>query len=130
MSFSKETQDVRYLKFGDVCKIRSGTRFYPQFQTNSGFPIVRVKNIRDGQITTEGLSYCDPKNHNSAIIRQGDIVMARAGRTGVVGINLTGREFFFNENVFKLVPNRRFVTSRYLYLFLSRHQDIKTKLKG
>nr|WP_052663330.1 restriction endonuclease subunit S [Mycoplasma haemofelis] len=124
--FLREAENVKYLKLGEICSIvLNGTRFGFEFYKDSGFPVLKEKNIQHGQIVTEDLSYCDPEKHPKAnVIKYGDVVVSSSGR---VGINLIDRDFFFISTIYKFVPHTWVLTSRYLYHFLLSHPQ---KIKG
>ncbi|AEW45408.1 type I restriction enzyme specificity HsdS domain protein [Mycoplasma haemocanis str. Illinois] len=121
MSFQlslEKIKDVKYLPLGDVCKICIGINIPWSLQGDSGLPIVKSENIRNGRIVTGNLNYCNRENYPDAeVIKYGDVVMIRKGRVGEVWINLTDREFFFNEKLFKFTANKDILSSRYLYCF-------------
>ncbi|AEG73055.1 type I restriction enzyme specificity HsdS domain protein [Mycoplasma haemofelis Ohio2] len=132
MSFFSEGIDLKYFKLGDVCEVCTGVDFKSCSYRDSGFPIIKVRNIQDGQIVTDSLNYCDPESYRDAeIVKYGDVVMARAGSSGKVGINLLDQEFFFDGNLFKFIPNTEMLIGRYLYHFLlSRQEEIQSLVKG
>ncbi|AEW45409.1 type I restriction enzyme specificity HsdS domain protein [Mycoplasma haemocanis str. Illinois] len=135
MSFKQlllEDKDLKFFKLGDVCSVYTGVDFKSHFYRDSGFPIIKVRNIQDGQIITDSLNYCDPDNHPDAMfIKYGDVVMARAGSSGKIGINLLDQEFFFDGNLFKFVPQEDVLMRRYLYHFLlSQQEKIQSLVKG
>ncbi|AEG73045.1 type I restriction-modification system, S subunit [Mycoplasma haemofelis str. Langford 1] len=121
-SLLEEVKDVKYLKLGEVCRIvLCGTVFGRRFYKDSGFPVLKTSDIWNGQIVTDDLSYCDPKNHpNANIIKRGDVVITNVGK---VAINLTDQEFFFISTIFKLVPRKDVLIAKYLYHFLLENPE-------
>ncbi|AEG73056.1 type I restriction-modification system, S subunit [Mycoplasma haemofelis str. Langford 1] len=129
---SLSNENVRYLELGDVCEIQTGFGVKTSFYRDNGFPIIKGENIHGGQITTDNLSYCNPNNHpNAPVIKYGDIVIVSHGCPGKVGINLTDREFFFSNNVHKLIPDETVLIKKYLYhCLLNKQEEIKGLAKG
>ncbi|AEW45403.1 type I restriction enzyme specificity HsdS domain protein [Mycoplasma haemocanis str. Illinois] len=131
-SFLSKDKDLKYCELRDVCKICVGISFKSGSYRDKGFPLVKVRNIQDGQITLNNLNYCNPDDYpHSEVIRYGDVVMAKDASCGKVGINLTDKEFLFDSHVVKFVPDEKFLTRRYLYHFLLNKQDeIKEMARG
>ncbi|AEG73060.1 type I restriction enzyme specificity HsdS domain protein [Mycoplasma haemofelis Ohio2] len=131
-SLLREDKDLKYLELKDVCEMHLGTAFKNSFYRDSGFPIVKTSNIQGGLVITDNLKYCNPDNHlDSEVIKYGDIVMAKDGSCGKVGINLTSQEFFFDSHVVKFVPDEEILIGGYLYHCLLNFQsEIEGMAKG
>ncbi|AFM45081.1 type I restriction enzyme specificity HsdS domain protein [Mycoplasma haemocanis str. Illinois] len=52
-SFLSEDKNVEYLELRKVCEIRAGICFNPSLYRDSGFPVITVRNVQDGQIITD-----------------------------------------------------------------------------
>ncbi|CBY92713.1 type I restriction-modification system, S subunit [Mycoplasma haemofelis str. Langford 1] len=106
---------------GEICKVHRGLFFTGSSYLESGTAVLSKKNIKNGKVMKEGLSYCDERNHkveDSHRVRYGDVVITNSYIAGRVGINLTDTEFILEGNAFKLEPNLEILDKKYLYYFL------------
>ena len=79
----------RKVMLGDVAKVRSGYAFKSAEWTNKGIPVVKIANVKDGNLTMEGCEFVSPTVANQAgrfNLRAGDILIALTGYVGNVAI--------------------------------------------
>ena len=76
---------MRRCKLGDIADFKTGpfgTQFKASEYTQTGIPVINVKNIGNGLIIEGEIEYISPKTRDrlsSHIIHHGDIVFARKG---------------------------------------------------
>ncbi|OAL10754.1 hypothetical protein A6V39_01685 [Candidatus Mycoplasma haematobovis] len=120
---------MKLVTLGDVCKFQKGFNFKASKQRSQGLPILKIKNIQNGKIITEGLTFFNPsefkENLSKYQIKSNDIVIAMSGNTtGKVGINDTNTIFFLNTATGRIDPDETKINRRWLYHFLlSKRED-------
>lgn len=76
---------MKKCKLGDIAEFKTGpfgTQFKASEYTNSGYPVINVKNIGIGRIIEDDIEYVSEETRNRLsdhIIHEGDIVFARKG---------------------------------------------------
>ena len=106
-------------KIGDVVSFTNGYAFKSKEFIDSGVPIVKITNIKNNVLTVNKAEY-SKKNEklNSYIIKNGDFVIALSGATlGVIGMNLTDKEWYLNQRVAKFNIISKEVLSNYIYYY-------------
>jgi type I restriction enzyme S subunit len=106
---------------GEVAKVRSGFSFSSNDFRDIGTPVIRISDIYDGRISSEGavrtsLSISD----SDFILNRGDFAIAMSGATtGKIGI-YNGPQAFVNQRVGKFVlTDCGTIHKDYLYHFVS-----------
>lgn len=124
------------MKFGDILKFQNGFAFKSSKFRDSGFAILRITNIQDNQIDNSNVVFFDPADYTEDlspfVVNAGELVVAMSGATtGKIGVNKTGKVFYLNQRVGKLIPNTSLVSNRYLYyLLLSKAEEIYSISSG
>ena len=106
-------------KIGDVVSFTNGYAFKSEEFIDSGVPIVKITNIKNNVLTFNKAEY-SKKNEklNSYIVKNGDFVIALSGATlGVIGMNLTDKEWYLNQRVAKFNIISKEVLSNYIYYY-------------
>ena len=69
-------------KIGDVFTLTPGFAFKSRDFAESGTPVVKIKNVKAGEVVLDTLSYVDPKfveERSNYLIRRGDILITLSG---------------------------------------------------
>lgn len=118
------------MQFGDILSFQNGFAFKSSKFRENGCAILRITNIKDNRIDDSNLVYFDLDDYvedlSSFVVEDDDLVIAMSGATtGKIGINRTGKNFYLNQRVGKLIPDKSLVSSKFLYyLLLSKSEEI------
>lgn len=98
-----------------VCDVRDGTHDSPKY-VEQGYPLVTSKNVVDGGISFENISYISQEDFDAISKRSrvddGDIIMPMIGTIGKPTIVKKDREFAIkNVALIKFVQNSRVINS-------------------
>jgi type I restriction enzyme S subunit len=77
------------VRLGDVASVRSGFAFKSSDWAESGIPVVKIANVKNGSLRMEGCSFVPQPVADSATeaaLREGDILIAMTGYIGQVAI--------------------------------------------
>ncbi len=89
-------KDWKMKKLGEVLDVRDGTHDTPKY-INEGIPLITSKNLKDGEIDFENVSYISREDHENIIkrsyVENGDILYGMIGTIGSPVIVNTEREF-------------------------------------
>jgi type I restriction enzyme S subunit len=106
--------------FGDFARIESGYAFKSADWLTNGFPVVKIKNIKDGFVTLEDCAFVseDVAKRASAFKAQsGDILISLTGYVGQVGRVLPSDEVLVNQRVGFIRPENP-AEADYIYYLL------------
>jgi len=108
---------------GEVCNIQNGFAYKSKSYVNSGYRVIRIGNVQNGQIIDKSPRYINEslaKEKEQFIIKEGDILTSLTGDVGRVGV--------FPEKMLPAVLNQRVgrffnihfstIDTKYLLLFL------------
>lgn len=108
---------------GEVCNIQNGFAYKSKSYVNSGYRVIRISNVQNGQIIDKSPRYINEslaKEKEQFIIKKGDILTSLTGDVGRVGV--------FPEKMLPAVLNQRvgrffniqfsIIDTKYLLLFL------------
>lgn len=105
-----------------VCQsVRDGTHNTPKYE-KTGIPLVTSKNLKDGDIDLENVSYISISDHREiskrSKVEEKDILF---GMIGTIGSPVIVKEdnIFSIKNVGLFKKNEKLIKSRYLYYYLS-----------
>lgn len=105
-----------------VCQsVRDGTHDTPKYE-KTGIPLVTSKNLKDGDIDLENVSYISISDHREiskrSKVEEKDILF---GMIGTIGSPVIVKEdnIFSIKNVGLFKKNEKLIKSRYLYYYLS-----------
>ena len=74
---------------GEVAQVRSGFAFKSKDWTDSGIPVVRIANVKDGTLVMDGCAFVSPQvaaQANQFNLSEGDILIALTGYVGEVAM--------------------------------------------
>lgn len=124
------------VRLGDVCEIRNGFAFQSKKFKKSGFPIVRISNIKsNNSISLKDMVYFssdDYKNKDlkNFIVHQDDVLVALSGATtGKIGKMEEDVILYLNQRVGKFQPSER-LNNDFLYQCLLLQSNILFLLSG
>lgn len=120
-------------KLSDIADVIDSRHETPKY-SESGYPMVRVTDIKQGFLKTEGCLKVSEKiyeyfssKHKS---KKGDLVFSRVGSEGIVSLVNSNAPFCLGQNTAFIIPKNN---NNFLYYWLSspigRYQ-IKTKTTG
>ncbi|AEW45401.1 type I restriction enzyme specificity HsdS domain protein [Mycoplasma haemocanis str. Illinois] len=113
--------EVRTFLLGEVCKIQRGRSFSSKEYRDEGSPILRVRNIQDNQLCTDGLVYFSledcKKDLSKFIVKFGDIGVTTTGK-GMFFSNSVNDSFYMNSDICRIDPNLELLDKEYLFHFL------------
>ena len=132
-------KEWKKVKLGEYIDVLSGFAFKSKDFSDSGIPVIKIKNVSPPCITLDDLSYVpeDVAFQNlKYILKKGDVLIAMTGShinqiTSVVG--RVGRVRYddvtvLNQRVGKIInKNNKYSNLDYIYYFLSQY-DVKVEL--
>ena len=87
-------------KLGDVCQFESGFAFKSESFKKEGIPLIRISNIQNGIITTDGGVYIKDAIESRFHVFKGDLLIALSGATtGKMGIYEKDEDALLNQRV-------------------------------
>ncbi|MFI3242397.1 MAG: restriction endonuclease subunit S [Alphaproteobacteria bacterium] len=120
---------------GSLCDVRDGTHDSPKF-VNDGYPLITSKNLDNGLINFENVSYLSENDYNKinerSFVDDGDILYAMIGTIGNPVIVKKDREFAIkNVALFKFQEDKNKVINYYINTLLDViTYDFKQKAVG
>ncbi|GGH11356.1 restriction endonuclease subunit S [Paenibacillus segetis] len=112
---------MNFEKIGDIVEVYDSLHHTPKNYLDSGYPMVRVKDIKQGFLTLRDVAYVDEdvyKEFTKKYIPQiGDVVLSRVGSYGIPCFVQTNEVFCLGQNTVVLHPVE--VEPKYLYYCLS-----------
>ena len=111
-----------WARLGNIISYVNGFAFSSKDFSTSGVGIVKIGDIQDGCLVSEGMSrissHIVTKLDDQLKVKPGDLVIAMSGATtGKLGFNNTNDVFYLNQRVGKIVPF--IVSKRFLYFDLT-----------
>ena len=119
---------------GDVATIRSGFAFKSRDWTESGVPVVKIANVKEGSLAMEGCSFVAQPIADQAAefaLQAGDILMAMTGYIGDVALvrdhNLPA---VLNQRVGRFsIHDQSRLDQRFLF-YLLREGEVRREIEG
>jgi len=122
------------VELGNVASVRSGFAFKSGDWTESGIPVVKIANVKDGSLVMEGCSFVPERVAETALefeLQSGDILIAMTGYIGDVA-EVRDRDLpaVFNQRVgrFAVRDSRRL--NRQFLFYLLRNADVRKEIEG
>ena len=111
---------------GQVARVTSGFPFSTRDWTESGIPVIKIKNVRDGQVTTQDcsfISYPIPVGAEKALLAKGNLLITLTGEIGAIGFVTQDEPLYLNQRVGRVqLLDDSAVNLEYLGLFFSLGQ--------
>lgn len=116
----KEKWEIK--KLGEVCDFINGFAFKSDFFKSSGYPIIRISNIKDEKIDLSDVVFFEKEDYkvnlNKYKVLKGDILIAMSGATtGKIGLCLNDTEMYLNQRVGALRA-KNFILNQYVFYYL------------
>ena len=119
------------VNISELAKVASGFAFKSKDFAESGNPIVRISNIKDGAVDLTNAALIPSENIGKGLaytVESGDVLMAMSGATtGKVGVFYSDKPgpVYLNQRVGKFVFDSKLVDKEYLWFYLKspRCQD-------
>lgn len=107
-------------KLSDVCQFESGFAFKSESYKKEGVPLIRISNIQDGTITTDGGVCIQEVVESRFHVVKGDLLIALSGATtGKMGIYDKENDAILNQRVGNLrVISKTYFLPEYRNLFM------------
>ena len=105
--------------FGDYASIDSGYAFKSAEWQREGYPVVKIKNIREGVVTLDDCAHISEESAQRARdfkAQGGDILISLTGYVGQVGRVLPGDIVFVNQRVGFVRPKQNSIANYIFYL--------------
>ena len=120
-------------RIGDYVKIKSGFAFKSEWWQDEGCPVVKIKDIDNGEIVITDLDFVSEehtKKAKSFLLNEGDLVIAMTGATiGKIGLAPKIKNLYTNQRVGKFfLPENPFETMPFLYCLFSQNSTVETIL--
>ena len=120
---------MMFVPLGDIAKVQSGFAFKSKDWRDSGIPVIKIQNVRAGQVTLDRCSYVSEETAEDArryLLSSGDVLITMSGEIGSVGVVRVDRLVLLNQRVGRITPTSKDVDLRYLAFAI---QDPKQKLR-
>lgn len=123
----------KMVKLGEVSSFQNGFAFKSSLFKDKGNPIIRISNIQEGKLCTNGIVYFNPEDYNVDFnqyrIFPNDILIAMSGgTTGKLGINQDNIIYYQNQRVGVIRENPNVLDRQYLYFFLQTKTEESLKI--
>lgn len=113
-------------KLSDVVELVSGFAFKSADWQDSGVPVLKITNVRNGRVALEGCSYISKKLADESVnfqVKKGDLLITLTGEIGATGFYSQDFEARLNQRVGKIVTkNEREVDLKFVAYFLESPQ--------
>jgi type I restriction-modification system DNA methylase subunit/restriction endonuclease S subunit len=106
-------------KLGDMCSFVNGHAFKSEEFTNTGIPVIKIKNIKNNIINID-TAECVTENEGLSrfIVKDNDMVISLTGElSGDVGLNTTGVNCYLNQRTARIDVTSDMIMSKYLYYY-------------
>ena len=102
-----------YIALSSVCKVQNGFAFNSKLfnETNNGFPLVRIRDIKRGY----SLTYTDEACSNDFYVEDGDMLIGMDGDFNIG--EWKGGHALLNQRVCKLIPSEK-ILAKFIFYFI------------
>lgn len=120
------------IPLGRLAKLRSGFPFKSADWTESGFPVIKIANVKAGRIVPEGCAFVSAHTAQAAAewwTQEGDVLIAMTGYVGEVARVRKRERFLINQRVgrFEIAPASP-VLAHFLFYAL-QHPEVRSELE-
>ena len=106
-------------KLGDLCSFVNGYAFKSEEFTETGVPVLKIKNIKNNNINLDDADYVVGNSKlSSFIVNENDMVISLTGYCGDVGLNRTGKECYLNQRTARIDIISQSVNHKYMYYYM------------
>ena len=117
---------------GSVANVQSGFAFKSRDWVDTGIPVVKIQNVRNGSVDLDGCSYVSSEVAQSASryrIGRGDLLITMTGEIGSVGVVRTDGHLMLNQRVGRIALTSDAVDAQFLG-FALQHPDLKRQMES
>lgn len=102
-NIKKLPKDWKWVKLGEVCKLKNGFAFKSTEYKNSGVPVLRISDIQSGSVRPDNSVRVDARNeYEEYVVLENDILIAMSGATtGKFGVFKSKEKAYQNQRVGK-----------------------------
>jgi type I restriction enzyme, S subunit len=118
-------EDWEFAVLGDIARVQNGYAFKSNEFSDHGIPVIKIKNIASGSITTDDLNYYNGPTDklNNFIVSKGDVLVSMTGShisqitsaVGKVARYDLEQQSLLNQRVGKIYPSELKTFNDYLY---------------
>lgn len=96
-------KDWKWVKLGEVCKLKNGFAFKSTEYINEGIPVIRISDIKSGSVKPDkSVRVISKKDYEEYVVLENDILVAMSGATtGKFGIYKSKDKAYQNQRVGK-----------------------------
>src|SRR3989344_6165201 len=120
------------INIGKVAKVKSGYSFKSKDWQESGVPVVKIANVKDGSLDMQGCSFVSEEIAQEARkfrLRRGDILVSMTGYIGELALVRTDEHILLNQRVGRF----DFLTEdvdRNFFFYALKLPSIKTEMQS
>src|SRR5688572_13255913 len=111
-------KDWKWVKLGEVCKLKNGFAFKSTEYKTEGIPVIRISDIKSGSVKPDkSVRVNAKKEYEEYIVLEGEILVAMSGATtGKFGIFKSKEKAYQNQRVgnFK-ISNNNVLSNNFLH---------------
>ena len=111
------------MTLGDVVTFTGGFSFKSSDWKPGGVPVIKIANVRDGDVTLDGCSFVDAKIaalSSAYAIQKGDLLMTLTGEIGAMGFYKLDTDARLNQRLCKVsTKNTEELSLEYVHYFLT-----------
>jgi type I restriction enzyme S subunit len=120
---SSEDSGIALIRLGDLVTFTGGYSFKSSDWKESGVPVLKIANVRNGEVTLDGCSFVNlevaDQTTNYAVTK-GDLLMTLTGEIGAMGFYQHSLESRLNQRLCKVeVKDPSKVSIEYIHFFLT-----------
>ena len=108
---------------GDLVRVTSGFAFSTKSWRQHGIPVIKINNVRNGQVSIENCSFIQepvPEGASRFLLKKGDLLITLTGEIGAIGFVTQSEPMYLNQRVGRLdLLVRERVSLKFIGLFLS-----------
>lgn len=126
--------EFKAIQLGEVASVRSGFAFKSSDWTESGVPVVKISNVKDGRLEMDGCSFVSQETADEASesrLNRGDILIAMTGYIGDVAlVRDENLPVVLNQRVgrFSVIDQKRL--DRQFLFYILRKPDVRREIEG
>ena len=123
-----------FVELGEVASVRSGFAFKSSDWSNTGVPVVKIANVKDGHLVMDGCSFVDANVAASAVdaaLQPGDVLIAMTGYIGEVAlVHERDLPALLNQRVGRFSVRDPYRLDQRFLFYVLRHRDVRKEIEG
>jgi restriction endonuclease S subunit len=110
-------------KLGDICRVTSGFAFSTKSWREQGLPVIKINNVRNGQVSIDNCSFITepvPEGASKFLLKKGDLLITLTGEIGAIGFVTQSQPMYLNQRVGRidLLESQKY-SLKFIGLFLT-----------